>query len=260
MRRLLGIRNTEHVNSFVPMKSSSEYTPTLSFGLLILGPPKIGKTTLALQFPSPYIADCDNNLSGPASFLKANNLPAFSYDVINIDDGGKEVSTTQRWSRLTSCLKAAVENPNIKTIVVDSLSSISDYLIEHILSTEGQKTMRIQDWQPFQFMMKRLITYLRSSRKLIIFIGHESTEKDEVDGIIKYFILVPTRLKDNLGGMFSDVWRIECEQTGDKKYTYSLRTKPTVRFALGTSLINLPPVLPASFAEIKKYAPQLDPA
>ena len=57
------------------MKNSSDYKPNLSFGLFLMGPPKAGKTTLALQFPNPYVADCDNNLSGPDEYLKANTMP-----------------------------------------------------------------------------------------------------------------------------------------------------------------------------------------
>lgn len=239
------------------MKSSSEYEPNLSFGLLLMGPPKSGKTTLALQFPHVYVADCDNNLSGPTEYVKKKHLSSFNYDVINIEDSGDERPTHLRWMHLTSCLKDAVKNPHIKTIVVDGLSSVSDFLVEHVLRTEGQKHMRIQDWQPFQFMLKRLVTYLRSSGKLIIFTAHETVEKDELDGILKYFIHVPTKLKDNLGGFFSDVWRVESEKQGDK-YVYQIRTRPTVRFSLGTSIFDLPTVLPATFDDIAKYAPQLN--
>lgn len=239
------------------MKNSATYEPNLSFGLLLMGPPKSGKTTLALQFPKVYIADCDNNLSGPASFIKTMDLPPFCYDVINIEDSGGERPLHLRWMYTTDCLKQAVKDPNIHTIVVDGLSSLSDYLVEHILRSEGQKHMRIQDWQPFRFMLKRLITYLRSSGKLIIFTCHETVEKDDLDGVLKYFIHVPTRLRDSIGGDFSDVWRVESEKQGDK-YVFQIRTRPTVRFSLGTSILDLPTVLPASFQEIVKYAPQLN--
>jgi len=222
-----------------------------------MGPPKAGKTTLALQFPAPYVADCDNNLSGPTEWLKANNLPSFDYDVINIKDDGKETPTDMRWEALTKAAKEAVAHPKIRTIIIDGLSSVSDYLMEHIMRIEGKKEMRIQDWIPFQFMMKKFVTYLRSSGKLIIFTAHERVEKDEVDGILKYYIHLPSQLRNNLGGFFSDVWRIESEKSGQDRYVYQIRTKPTVRFALGTSLIKLPTVLPASFTEIVKYAPQL---
>jgi hypothetical protein len=240
------------------MQRSDSYTPNLSFALLLLGPPKLGKTTFALQFPKPYIADCDNNLSGPAEFIRLNNLPPFAYDTINVDDKGREVDPKQRWARLTTCLKTAVADPSIHTVIIDSLTSISEYLIEHVLASEGQKQMRIQDWQPFQFMMKRLVTFLRTTGKLIIFTAHESVEKDEVDGILKYFVMVPTKMSNTFAGMFSDAWRMECQQAGDK-YKYQIRTKPTVRFSLGTSIQTLPPIVPADWSEIVKYAPQLEP-
>ena len=150
------------------MKSSSEYTPNLSFGLLLMGAAKSGKTSFALQFPRPFIADCDNNLSGPSEYLKDKGLPPFFYETINVKEDGSERPIDQRWSKLTEVVKEAVVSTKVETIIVDSLSSITDYLVEHILRSEGQKNMRIQDWQPFQYMLKRLITYIRSSGKKMI--------------------------------------------------------------------------------------------
>lgn len=239
------------------MKSSEEYHPNLSFGLLLMGPAKIGKTTFALQFPKVFIADCDNNLSGPAALLREKGLPPFLYETINVKEDGSERPIDRRWEHLTTVVKEAVASPKVETIIVDSLSSVTDYLVEHILRVEGQKNMRIQDWQPFQYMLKRLITYIRSSRKKMIVTCHETVELDELDKIHKYFIHVPTRLRDSLGGFFSDVWRIETEKLGND-YIYQVRTKPTVRFALGTSLLKLPITFPAKFEELRKYAPQLE--
>jgi GTPase SAR1 family protein len=238
------------------MKSSQEYKPTLSFGLLLMGPAKSGKTTLALQFPKPFVADCDNNLSGPTELLLSKGYPSFFYDTINVAEDGSERKSNYRWEHLTKVVKEAVASPEVETIVIDSLSSVSDYLIEHVLRVEGQNTMRIQDWQPFQYMLKRLITFVRSSGKKFIMTCHETVELDELDKIHKHFIHVPTRLRDSLGGFFSDVWRMEIEKKGDN-YTYQIRTKPTVRFALGTSILNMPIILPSDFKEILKHAPQL---
>lgn len=240
----------------IPMKSSQEYKPTLSFGLLLMGPAKSGKTTLALQFPKPFIADCDNNLSGPTELLLSKGYPPFFYDTINVMEDGTERPSDRRWEHLTKVVKEAVASPNVETVIIDGLSSIADYLVEHVLRVEGQRTMRIQDWQPFQYMLKRLITYVRSSGKKFIMTCHETVELDELDKVHKYFIHVPTRLRDSLGGFFSDVWRIESEKKGDI-YIYQIRTKPTVRFALGTSILNMPITLPADFKEILKHAPQL---
>jgi hypothetical protein len=79
-----------------------------------------------------------------------------------------------------------------------------------------------------------------------------------VDGVLKYFVRCPTKMRDTFAGMFSDAWRMECEQVGTN-YKYQIRTKPTIRFSLGTSILNMPPVVPASWEEIRKYAPQLEP-
>ena len=237
------------------MKSSSEYHPNLSFGLLLMGPPKSGKTAFSLQFPKPFIADCDNNLSGPAEFLKSKNIN-FLYETINIKDDGTERPPDRRWEYLTEVVRAAIASDQVDTIILDSLSTMTDYLVEHIMRKEGISQMRIQDWQPFQYMMKRLITFIRSSGKKMIVTCHETVELDELDKVHKYFVHVPTRMRDNFGGFFSDVWRVETEKIG-QDYIFQIRTKPSVRFALGTSILKMPVTIKADFNEVLKYAPQL---
>src|SRR5690606_32250560 len=104
------------------MKPSSLYEPTLSFGLLLQGPPKTGKTTLALSFPRPYIADCDNNLIGAVRLMRERGLPPFFFDTINVADDsdyckannllpGTSVPSHLRWDRLVDRCKAAAASP-----------------------------------------------------------------------------------------------------------------------------------------------------
>lgn len=227
------------------MQLNTQNKPKPTFGLLLIGAPKSGKTSFALQFPSPYIADCDNNLSGPQRYLESTGQkPEFFYDTIDVDETGKEVPPGNRWVRLTEGLKKAVASPEVKTIIVDSLSKLSDNLIEHILKSENIKNMRIQDWLSYQNLMKKLITYLRSSGKLIIFIAHETVEKDEFDGVLKYFVALPSSLKNTIGGLFTDVWRAEYQPgSGTKEGVYILRTSSSARVSLGNSL-GLPPSFP----------------
>jgi hypothetical protein len=239
------------------MKLNTTDKPKASFGLLLVGAPKSGKTSFALQFPKPYIADCDNNISGPQRFLEEKNLkPQFFYDVIDIDEQGKEVQPAQRWTRLTNGLKVAVASSDVETIIVDSLSKLSDNLVEHIMGFEKIQQMRIQDWMSYQNLMKKLITYLRSSGKYVVFIAHEGVEKDELDGVLKYFVSLPSKLRDTIGGMFTDVWRAEYQPgAGGKEGQYTVRALSSARMSLGNSL-GLPPSFPMDYE--KEIKPRLE--
>lgn len=235
------------------MQNTANTTLEQSFGLLLVGPPKSGKTSFALQFPKPYIADCDNNISGPFGYLKRQNKdPKFFYDVIDLDANGNHVDPSKKWTRLTECLKVAAASPEVQTIIVDSLSKVSDFLVDHILASERISQMRIQDWLSYQNMMKRLIVFLRSLKgKYIIFCAHETVEKDELDGTLKYFVALPSSLKNNLGGFFTDVWRAEYQPgAGGKEGQYMIRAVASARMSLGNSL-GLPPSFPMDIKHLE---------
>ncbi len=234
------------------MKTTASQSPRPAFGLLLVGAPKSGKTSFALQFPNPYIADCDNNISGPHRYLKEKSLsPVFSYDTIDIADDGTEVAIGKRWTRLTECCKVAAASKDIDTIIVDSLTKVSDYLVDHILNYEKIQQMRIQDWLSYQNLMKRFVTYLRSTGKLVIFCAHETVEKDELEGTLKYFIALPSKLRDTIGGLFTDVWRAEYQPgAAGKEGAYMVRAVSSARMSLGNSL-GLPAAFPMEYKQIQ---------
>jgi hypothetical protein len=237
------------------MKDSSLYQPTLSFGLLLVGPPKTGKTILALSFPNCYIADCDNNLSGPVLWHRRRN-PAFSfkYDTINIADDsdqckqwglspGEAVPTGKRWDRLVYCLKQAAKDPSIETIIIDSLAMVDFYLQDYIVENKPagkEKAMTISDWTPYKNMMTKLVTTFRSVGKMFIMTSHEKGEKDEMLGYVIYKVAMSGQLQDNFGAFFSDVWLTVAEKDAHGAYQYYVKTLPQSRRpGIGNSL-NLP--------------------
>lgn len=253
------------------MRDSSMYHPTLVFGLLLVGPPKRGKTTLALSFPKPWIADCDNNLPGAIRFhLEKDPNFKFKYDCINIADDsqlckdwglkdGDLVPSEKRWLRLVECAKAAAKDPEIWTLIFDSLASIDTYLQDYIVSQKDEKKekqMTISDWIPYKNMMTKLVTTFRSIGKPFIMTSHERVEKDEGTGVLVYKVNMSGSLQDNFGGFFSDVWACEAEKFGDK-WKYYVQTMPQPRRALGNSL-GLPDNYDFSWADLKARLDKLN--
>jgi len=156
------------------MQESTSYKPNLSRGILILGQPGMAKTTTALSIATPmaYISDCDNNLSGAVNFLK-DSVP-FLYDIPDLG-----ATYDRRFEALSKHIAEASADPKINTIIVDSLTKVSDYVMDEILRQQNRKQMQLQDWGTFLTVMKRTITLLRSTQKLFIATAHIRPEKDE---------------------------------------------------------------------------------
>lgn len=217
------------------MKSSTLLPPN-DLAILLVGDPGCRKTTLALQFPSPYIFDADCNMSAPLEFLSKTN-PALKstvfYDRATIDDDRKEIPPQLRYGHMSKCLNQAFLDPNIRTIICDSLTSIVDILIsecKRLAARPETAEMRIQDWGTFGGLLKNLVTKLRASGKITIFTGHNRVEKDESDGRWKYFLNIPGQSSTLLSGLFTDVWNPYPAITGvgsAQTHTWRIRALPS---------------------------------
>lgn len=250
------------------MKTNTDYKPAQSFGLLLVGDQKTGKSRVALAFPDPYILDMDRNLS---SAVNVEPNKKFWFEDPYTTDDGKPVADKDVWKLNTDRLKVAARHPEIKTIVVDSLSTLSQALVYHIAAEtsqmEGAKSMsddilsaganvrtgekgiiggllRRQDYMIFQTMMIRLVTFLRSSNKNIIWTAHQKIREGDVATganlmARKYFrINMPGSLADNFGAFYSDVWGTYAEPgPSGQRARYFLQTAPSLYHVdLGTSL------------------------
>lgn len=236
------------------MQPISSYETNEGFlRVLLQGPPGGGKTSTACQLPSPWIADCDLNLAGPLRFLRSRNLPLpVGYDTIDRDETGVEVPKPLRYSRLCTVTQAAATNSSVETMVFDSGTKISDYIMDHVLKQQGKTQMEMQSWGFYLGFWKQFIGTISTVKKHIVFIVHEKVEKDEIDQALKYFINLPGQIKDIIGALFTDVWRAEtAEKPGMPPTTnYMIRTSPNYRFALKNSL-QLPSLFEFNWATIQ---------
>lgn len=225
------------------MKTHNDYKPSKAFALLLIGTPKSGKTCFAMNFPDPYILDCDNNLAGALRYHKHKDNP-FPY----FFDNPNEVKESDRWTFCMTSLIEAVKSPDVKTIIVDGLSLLGFYLEKHILANSskgtggmndlviaGEKVMNMSQWGPFKNLLSQLVMTCKASGKLFVMTCHEQADLNDKGSVIGYTPLISGSLRNNIAGYFTDVWRLETENTS-KGFAYSVRFAPRSLMQIGNSL------------------------
>lgn len=231
--------------------------------ILIVGSPGSGKTTFAMQFPSPYIADCDSNLDGPERFNrtvhKLSTL-SYAYDTIRYDDNGKPVEIHACFDRLMDKLLLAKNEPSIQTVIIDSLTLINEYVIQKILKAQGKSEMEARHWQPFKSeLYKLLVGRLRDMGKMVIVTAHETDIERADPKNVMQKILVARRpyiqggINEQLGGLFTDIWRMEARPApGGKTEVYLLSSRTQYDELKNT--IGMPgEILNPTYEKIKQY-------
>lgn len=108
------------------IKSSADLKST-QIRLFLIGPPKSGKTFSAATFPDPIFVDFDKGLTSPElRERKLKFLPMYDNDFIK-----NEMKQQNSVNALTWFLKnEAPKLTNEQTIVLDSLSTIGDVVME----------------------------------------------------------------------------------------------------------------------------------
>lgn len=228
------------------MKSSTDYQLGSALAILLVGNPKSGKSCVAAAFPAPYFLEVDNNLDSVARVMQGK--PYF-YDLPTL-----AVKTPgEVWKECLKNVKDAMVNPDIKTIVIDGLTTLSEYMCawciaEHIrmgdTDSKGKpiQAMTIPDYGKLLTMFRGLIFDLRSTGKHVICTVHKTTYQDDDTKVTHNILALPGQAKETLGGVFTDVIGVVAQDVpGGVGTKYSLRTVPLVAFPpLGTSIRTLP--------------------
>lgn len=250
------------------MKKTTNYTQPTS--IIALGAPGTGKTTLVLQFPKPFVLDCDKNQAGPLRWLKEHGKPTddIYYGSPYEDDAGATLPREKWYARSAELLTEACGSPDIETVIIDSLTSFVDIALVEVLRQQGRKLgsfsldnksskpfddqMQIQDWGFFFSLLKQFIFRLKATGKTIIFTGHVKVAEDSVSGMMRQSIACPGQMADVIAGFFGEVWLFESSvDTKTKTETRTLRTFPTTKSmeSLGlkssTGIVSGVPVDPA---------------
>lgn len=147
------------------IKRPSELNVKATLSVLIYGQPGIGKTTLGVSAPDAVLFDYDCGVQR-----------------IN---GAHQVATLQptSWEDTNAALQEiAQEMPEIKTIVIDTVGKMLDYMSAYIIRTDPKMAMRdgslsLKGYGVRKTMFVNFIKQLALMGKNVIFIAHEREER-----------------------------------------------------------------------------------
>lgn len=228
------------------MKTASDYKVGSALAILLVGEQKSGKTNVAMSFPDPYVLDLDKNLDSAVRELAPDKKWWYDRPTDGLDMSKPE-EAAKVYNKAMECLKAAVIDAQVKTIVIDSLSTLSLHMCDHILAEaarmEGKKIdkLRIQDYGSVLSLFQKLVGFLRACGKTVVLTSHQSWDKDDVTGAVRYTLNLPGQMKFNFGAFLTDVWGLMATPVAQGKYKYEIRTRPSgFHVALGTSIRAMP--------------------
>ena len=147
------------------IKRPSELSVKATLSVLIYGQPGIGKTTFGVSAPDAVLFDYDGGVQR-----------------IN---GAHQVATLQPTSwEDTSIALQEIQNemPEVKTIVIDTVGKMLDYMSAYIIKTDPKMAMRdgslsLKGYGVRKQMFVNFIKQLALMGKNVVFIAHEREER-----------------------------------------------------------------------------------
>jgi len=211
--------------------------------VLLKGPSGSGKTTKAAQFPAPVFFNFDNNLTGlmklPIDVRKGIKIVQPKLDL----QTNKPLPGPKVWDNFIKQLDQVASDTAVKTIVLDSITTMVECLFDKLLGTEDPaKRVEIQQWGDFQRYLKYLgeeVLCASDLDKHVIFIAHEQMERDEATQSFTLTLAIGGKMRTTFDLYFSDVWRTYTKTKGTE-IEYWMRIVAGNNFTAKNSLVGIP--------------------
>ena len=187
---------------------------------IIWGPSGAGKTTLAATAPRPILW-VNFDPDGTSSLMDQEDIYIADFSM----ESANKVETFKH-ENAGGIKQALDENPDIKTVVFDSITSFNEMALRHGISMVKGASMEMPTLQGYgrrnSYTMQAIMSVIRVTGALdkhVIFIAHEDVPKqDDMTGALMVSILVGGKMQSEIPIKLSEVWYLE--DTGkDRKIT-----------------------------------------
>lgn len=147
------------------IKRPSELNVKATLSVLIYGQPGIGKTTFGVSAPDAVLFDYDGGVQRINGAHQVSTLQPTSWEDTNI-----------------ALQEIANEMPEVKTIVIDTVGKMLDYMTAHIIKNDPKMAMRdgslsLKGYGVRKTMFVNFIKQLALMGKNVVFIAHEREER-----------------------------------------------------------------------------------
>lgn len=137
--------------------------------MILVGQPKSGKTTFSASFPGSYVLELEPN--------GGDRVEGRIHDIPNLDE-------------FRQILKAAVADPSVQIIAVDSVDVLSDWMEEEVAKSRGLEMITerkagvdgFEMWADYRRRIEAFVNFLKTSRKLVILVAHCREPKMDASG------------------------------------------------------------------------------
>jgi hypothetical protein len=132
------------------------------------------------------------------------------------DKGAKDV-----WPALLDTVEKFVANPTHDTLAIDSLTTLCDTVVAHVVGKAGRVDLQLQDYNSVYTELTKLIVRLRRSPSNVILTAHEERERDEFTGKVQIRPLVigqsfGPKLPIYFNNIYSTI--VDAKTTGPERY------------------------------------------
>jgi phage nucleotide-binding protein len=147
------------------IKRPSELSVKATLSVLIYGQPGIGKTTFGVSAPDAVLFDYDGGVQRINGAHQVPTLQPTSWEDTNL-----------------ALTEIANEMPEIKTIVIDTVGKMLDYMSAYIIKNDPKMAMRdgslsLKGYGVRKQMFVNFIKQLALMGKNVVFIAHEREER-----------------------------------------------------------------------------------
>ena len=205
---------------------------------LIYGRAKIGKSTLASQFPDPIFLATEPGL---------NHLEVFK---VNCNS----------WEKfLEACAEIAKGQHKFKTVIVDTIDNLVVYCADWVCRENGinhpADMPHGKGWHLVTSNLNRAITKLSALPYGLVMIGH--SDLIEVETKTRKYNRFTLSISGKNRGIFINiadlVLFIDSEVGKDGEEKRIIRTKPSMYWEAGDRMGTLPETLPLDYLQLSKY-------